>query len=111
MFGHACEIAEQYNVTVHAKSTQTLTVKGSTCYLTDFGCSALAKGGSGDVLAGLIGGFMAQGIASERACILGDYVMGTSARELCKTRSPRGILPTDIIDRFPETLYSLEHGI
>ncbi|MBR6044826.1 MAG: NAD(P)H-hydrate dehydratase [Ruminococcus sp.] len=111
LFGHACEIAEQYSVTVHAKSTQTLTVKGKTCYITDFGCSALAKGGSGDMLAGLIGGFMAQGVASDRACVLADYVMGRSARALCDTLSARGILASDIIGRFPATLYELENDL
>lgn len=111
LFGHACEIAEQYSVTVHAKSTQTFTVKDKICYLTDFGCSALAKGGSGDMLAGLIGGFMAQGITSERACVLADYVMGTSSRALCKELSPRGVLASDIIARFPRTLYELEHDL
>ncbi|SDB16256.1 NAD(P)H-hydrate epimerase [Ruminococcaceae bacterium FB2012] len=111
MFGHACEIAEQYSVTVHAKNTQTLTVGYNTCYITDFGCSALAKGGSGDMLAGLIGGLMAQGIASDRACVLADYIMGTSARALCKELSPRGVLSGDIIKRFPRTFYELEHGL
>ena len=108
LFGHACEIAEQYSVKVHAKNTQTLTVSSLTCYLTDFGCSALAKGGSGDMLAGLIGGFTAQGVAADRACVLADYVMGRSARALCETLSPRGVLPSDIIAQFPRTLYELE---
>ena len=111
VFGHACEIAEQYSVTVHAKNTQTLTVGHGSCYITDFGCSALAKGGSGDMLAGLIGGLTAQGIGADRACVLADYIMGTSARALCKELSPRGVLAGDIIKRFPRTFYELEHGL
>ncbi|MBR1763914.1 MAG: NAD(P)H-hydrate dehydratase [Ruminococcus sp.] len=108
-FGHACEIAGQYGVTVHAKNTQTLTVADGVCWLTDFGCSALAKGGSGDMLAGLIGGLTAQGISTDRACILADYIMGTSSRELCRELSPRGVLASDIIDRFPRTFFEMEH--
>ncbi|MBR1392947.1 MAG: NAD(P)H-hydrate dehydratase [Ruminococcus sp.] len=111
MFGHACEIAEQYGVTVHSKSTQTLTVKDNICYLTDFGCSALAKGGSGDMLAGLIGGLIAQGLSSEKACVLADYIMGRSARALCETLSARGVLPIDIIERFPRTFFELEQDL
>ncbi len=111
LFGHACEIAEQYGVTIHAKNTETLTVKDRDCYITDFGCSALAKGGSGDMLAGLIGGFMSQGVPSDRACILADYVMGTSSRKLCETLSSRGILASDIIARFPRTLFELENDL
>ncbi|MBR4622140.1 MAG: NAD(P)H-hydrate dehydratase [Ruminococcus sp.] len=109
LFGHACEIANQYGVVVHAKNTQTLTVIGDQCYLTDFGCSALSKGGSGDMLAGLIGGLAAQGIATDRACVLADYIMGTSARELCRDQSPRGVLASDIIARFPRTFFEMEH--
>ncbi len=108
-FGHACEIAGQYGVTVHAKNTQTLTVADGVCHITDFGCSALAKGGSGDMLAGLIGGLTAQGISTDRACILADYIMGTSSRELCRELSPRGVLPSDIIARFPRTFFEMEH--
>ena len=111
LFGHACKLAEQYNVTVHAKNTQTLTVCKNDCYITDFGCSALAKGGSGDMLAGLIGGLIAQGIDADRACVLADYIMGASAKALCREVSPRGVVAGDIIKRFPRTFYELEHGL
>lgn len=110
-FGHVCELSEQYGVTVHAKNTQTLTVREHTGYITDFGCSALAKGGSGDMLAGLIGGFVSQGVPSDHACVLADYVMGTSARKLCEEQSPRGLLASDIIARIPRTLYEMEHDL
>jgi len=110
-FGHVCELAEQYNVTVHAKNTQTLTVREHMGYITDFGCSALAKGGSGDMLAGLIGGFVSQDVPADHACVLADCVMGTSARMLCTEQSPRGLLASDIIARIPRTLYEMEHDL
>lgn len=111
LFGHVCELSEQYGVTVHAKNTQTLTVREHIGFLTDFGCSALAKGGSGDMLAGLIGGFVSQGVAPDHACVLADCVMGTSARMLCREQSSRGILASDIIARIPYTLHEMEQEL
>lgn len=109
VFGYAHAIAEKYGVTVHAKSAQTLTVNGDKCVITDFGCSALSKGGSGDMLAGLIGSLTAQGVSPADACVLADYIMGSSAKGLCESRSPRAILATDIISEFPYAFYRAEN--
>lgn len=98
-------IAIKYGVTVHAKGTQTLTVTPeSRCYITDFGNSALAKGGSGDMLAGLIGSFAAQGKKTASACILASCLMGTAAENLSLSKSERGLLARDIISAFPDVL-------
>ncbi len=109
--GYSNKLADEYGVTVHAKNTQTLTVSENQCILTDFGCSALAKGGSGDMLAGLIGSLTAQGLKPVEACVLADYVMGRAARILCESGSARGVLATDIISAFPKTFYQAERGV
>lgn len=106
--GYAKSISDKYGVVVHAKNTQTLTVSDDKCVVTDFGCSALAKGGSGDMLAGLVGSFRAQGAKAAESCVLADLVMGRSARQLRETASARGILASDIIAEFPRTLKALE---
>ncbi len=111
VIGYAGEIAEKYGVVVHAKNAQTATLYDGRCLITDFGCSALAKGGSGDMLAGLIGSLCAQGVAPGDACILADYIMGSSARLLCETNSPRGVLAEDIISCFPKMLWQVERGV
>lgn len=107
--GYAAALAEKYGVTVHAKGTQTVTATPSgRCYITDFGNTALAKGGSGDMLAGLIGSFTAQGMVPHEACMLASCLMGKTAEHLSVTKSERGILASDIIDTFPEVLKSWE---
>lgn len=108
VLGYAHSIAKKYGVTVHAKSAQTLTVTADKCFITDFGCSALSKGGSGDMLAGLIGSLTAQGASPVDACVLADYIMGSSAKRLCESRSPRGVVATDIISEFPFAFYEAE---
>ncbi|MGN1132824.1 MAG: NAD(P)H-hydrate dehydratase [Oscillospiraceae bacterium] len=97
---YAHDIAQKYGVTVHAKGTQTLTVTEKSCIITDFGNTALAKGGSGDMLAGLIGSFRAQGLSSENACVLSSALMGSSAEYLSQSNSERSILASDIINAF-----------
>ena len=108
-FGYSKIIADKYDVIVHAKGTQSMTVTPSgKCFITDFGNTALAKGGSGDMLAGLIGSFVAQGVSSEKACLLASCLMGTTAETLADENSERGIIARDIINAFPKVLKEWE---
>ncbi len=63
------------------------------------------------MLAGLIGSLCAQGSAPVEACLLADYIMGRSAKLLCETNSPRGVLAEDIIACFPKMLWQAERGV
>ncbi len=101
------ELCFKYGVTVHAKDATSITIRDRLAYVTDFGCSALAKGGSGDMLAGLIGSMLAQGVKPRMACMLGDYIMGRTAEILSDTYSPAAITASDIIEAFKDTLITL----
>lgn len=97
-------ISEKYGVTLHSKDASSVTFSGGGAAVTNFGCSALAKGGSGDMLAGVIGSMLAQGIGAADACVLGSYVMGRTAELLCEKYSPAAITATDIIGAFKTSL-------
>ena len=103
----AGELSRRYGVTVHSKDATTLTFGREYVYVTNFGCSALAKGGSGDMLAGLTGSMLAQGVPPERACVLGSYIMGVTAEQLCEGSSPMSVTASDIIAEFRHTLMVL----
>ncbi|MDE6150228.1 MAG: NAD(P)H-hydrate dehydratase [Ruminococcus sp.] len=106
---YALLLAQKYNITIHAKGTQTITTMADgSCFITDFGNTALAKGGSGDLLAGLIGSFMAQGVCSKNACLLASCLMGSTAERLAESQSERGIIASDIISCIPQELKSWE---
>jgi ADP-dependent NAD(P)H-hydrate dehydratase / NAD(P)H-hydrate epimerase len=62
------------------------------------GNDGLATGGSGDVLAGIITSFLAQGLDIPDAAINGSYLLGRTAEELAVERDTASILPTDIIE-------------
>lgn len=65
-------------------------------YINTTGNIGLAKGGSGDVLAGMIGGLLARGLDAETAALAGVYAHGKAADDLAQITSFSGILPSQI---------------
>jgi ADP-dependent NAD(P)H-hydrate dehydratase / NAD(P)H-hydrate epimerase len=70
----------------------------------------LASGGTGDVLSGLIGGFLAQGLPPWDAARLGVYLHGLAADYLETGVGPRGHLAGDLLACFPELLTEFTQG-
>ncbi len=62
------------------------------------GCDGLAKGGSGDVLTGIIGGMLAQGAEPFDAAWAGAWLHGRAARLCAKDWSRRGMAPSQLAD-------------
>jgi len=72
------------------------------------GSEALATGGTGDVLTGLIAGFLAQGLDPEEAALLGVYLHGWTADFIVEEWGTRyGLQASDLIDAFPVALGEL----
>ena len=61
------------------------------------GNPGLAKGGSGDVLTGIIGAFLAQGMPPIEAAICGVYLHGAAADRCAARLSMAGMLPGDLL--------------
>ena len=72
------------------------------------GNSGLARGGSGDILAGMIGAFLAQGMDAADASICAVWLHGAAADRCAASRSLTGMLPHDIFDAMGQLL--LENG-
>ena len=66
-------------------------------YFSDFGDPALAKGGSGDLLAGLIAGFRAMSYAPFPAMALACFVQGRAARMAAEASHAHSVLSSDIL--------------
>lgn len=60
------------------------------------GSSTLAKGGSGDVLAGVIASLLAQGHDPLSSALLGVYAHGLAGDRLAKVYGVHGVLPSDL---------------
>lgn len=67
-------------------------------YINPYGHDALGKGGSGDVLTGLIASFLAQGAAPVNALIIASYLHAKGGEERAESVSHYGVLPMDIIE-------------
>ncbi|MCD8108345.1 MAG: NAD(P)H-hydrate dehydratase [Oscillospiraceae bacterium] len=109
-FEIAKKLSMDFGVTVVSKSCSTLIVSGDEAYVTMFGNDGLSKGGSGDMLAGLIGSFTAQGKPPVTAAVMGAYSMGASCEEVSKRLSRTGMLASDIISYLPELFKNFERA-
>ncbi len=61
------------------------------------GNAGLARGGSGDVLAGMIAGYACAGLSALDAALCGVYLHGLAADRCCARLSQQGMLPEDIL--------------
>ena len=90
--------AAEYGVTLLLKgSCTTVFTPDGLCRYVDSGTPGLARAGSGDVLAGLIGGLLAQGLAPADAAACGAWLHGRAASIAAKRRSVAAMLSRDVI--------------
>jgi NAD(P)H-hydrate epimerase len=76
-------------------------------YVNPTGNSGLAKGGSGDVLTGMIAGFIAQGTRPTIAACLGVYLHGLSADLAVEKKTEYSLVATDLIKYLPKAIRSI----
>lgn len=77
--------------------TEVITPEGNVFYNIT-GNAGLAKGGSGDILTGILTSLLAQKYSAENACILGVWLHGRAADIASEKHSKESMLPTDVID-------------
>jgi len=76
-------------------------------FINPTGNSGMASGGMGDVLTGIIAGFIAQGYTPETASHLGVYLHGAVADALAESIGPYGFLATEVMDAIPKEMNTL----
>ncbi len=105
----AAQIARTFNAICVLKGTGTVIASPEGAfYLNPTGNPGMAKGGSGDALAGMIGAFLAQGTEPFYAAALGAYLHGY-AGDLCAEKySQTAMLPNDLIETLPEVFKMIE---
>ncbi len=93
---YAMEVARKHNSVVVLKDNVSYITDGAVAYENRTGDPSLAKGGSGDVLAGIICGLLAMGVKPIDAGRCGSYLLGRAAE--LSTVNEYSSLPTDVID-------------
>ncbi|MBO9693503.1 NAD(P)H-hydrate dehydratase [Chryseobacterium sp.] len=90
--------------------TQIITPEGNVFYNIT-GNAGLAKGGSGDVLTGILTSLSAQKYSEKHTCILGVWLHGRAAEIASEKHSKESMLPTDVIDTFGSVFEELNKKI
>ncbi|MBK9975014.1 MAG: NAD(P)H-hydrate dehydratase [Planctomycetes bacterium] len=97
----AVAFARKHNVVLVLKSRHTVVTDGKRAYINTTGNPGMAKGGMGDVLAGVIGAMLCQGFAPFEAACLGTHLHGLAGDMVCARMGEIGMLATDIIEELP----------
>jgi len=100
----AKKFANYYNAVVALKGHGTIVADKRRLYVNKTGNPGMATAGSGDVLAGIIGGFLAQGLKAFEAARLGVYVHGLAGDLAAKEKGEISLIAGDILEKIPRAI-------
>ncbi|MCM2352343.1 MAG: NAD(P)H-hydrate dehydratase [Pseudobdellovibrio sp.] len=98
---------EKFGGIIVLKGHHTLVATKSMIYKIQTGNKALAKAGTGDVLTGMIVGFLSQGLKPTHAAVLACGVHGYIADRWVKDKDYLSLMASDLIDEIPRALFTL----
>jgi NAD(P)H-hydrate epimerase len=103
--GIAARFVEEHGCYLVLKGARSLIAEpGGELFINPTGNPALAAGGSGDVLTGLIGGFLARGWPRLQAAMAGVYLHGLAADFLAEEKGETGILAGELLEPIPRLM-------
>jgi hydroxyethylthiazole kinase-like uncharacterized protein yjeF len=107
----ARNFAEENELVLVLKGAGTLVASPEgNIFINPTGNPGMASGGMGDVLTGMIGGFLAQGFLPLEAAKLGVYLHGLVGDFLASRKGERGMAATDLLAETPRVLNALAAG-
>jgi hydroxyethylthiazole kinase-like uncharacterized protein yjeF len=92
--------SQQWGCTVLLKGATSVIAQGERLCLNTTGNTGLAKGGSGDVLTGILLALLAQKIPPFEAACAGAYLLGATADQAYALLGTRMLTPSDVIKAF-----------
>jgi NAD(P)H-hydrate epimerase len=104
----ALSFANEYNTVLVLKGHNTVVASpGGDVYINETGNPGMASGGVGDVLTGIITGFIGQGMKPFDAAVLGVYAHGLAGDMAAKDKGQLSLVATDLLNKLPEVLKTL----
>lgn len=104
--------AEEYGVTLVLKGHETVIASPHRALLLNqTGNPGMATGGSGDVLAGMVGAFLAQGFDPHAAAMCGVHLHGLAGDRAAARLSQHAMLPTDLLAELGGLFLDLEKQV
>lgn len=89
-------LAQRYRCIAVLKGAGTLVSDGKTVWINSTGNIGLATAGTGDVLAGMIGGYLAQGLSALDAALYGVYRHGLAADDFLTQRGDKTLRASEL---------------
>ena len=106
----AKEYAKKHSVILVLKGKNTIVTDGESVYINQTGNKGMAKGGSGDVLSGIIASLCAQGMESYDASVCGVYLHGLAGDIAMEKYTDMAMTATDIIKHIPDAYKQILRG-
>jgi len=108
----AAGFAREFGLVVALKKHGTIVADSRSLYVNATGNPGMATAGSGDVLAGMIGAFLGQGMDAFRATALGVYLHGMAGDLARDQVGETSLIASDILGALPAAIsrYSLSSG-
>lgn len=104
----AAAFSEKYGVYLVLKGHRTVVAApDGRLAVNGTGNSGMAKGGSGDVLAGMILSLLGQGCEAFAACCTGGWLHGRAGDLAAADKGERGMTPTDLLEQIPYAMKDL----
>lgn len=97
----AVRYANEHKVIMVLKGQGTIVTDGQRIFTNNTGNAGMAKGGSGDVLTGVIAALSAQGMPALEAAQVAVHVHGIAGDLASAAHTEIGMLPTDMLDALP----------
>ncbi len=99
---YAAEFAKIYNCVVALKTVPTIVTDGEQYYQNLTGNPGMARGGSGDVLTGVIAALLGQKMQPFQAAVLGVYIHGLAGNLARDAKGEIGMNAEDIVECLPK---------
>ncbi len=100
--------AKKYGIVVALKGANTVVSDGERVYINRTGNTGMARGGNGDLLAGMTASLLAQGFEAFEAAVAAVYLHGAAGDTAAEKYSVHGMTPSLMANMLPELLSDYE---
>ena len=104
------DVMQTFNKTILAKQVPVCVLEGYEAIINISGNPGLATAGTGDVLAGMISGFLSQGHSNLNAATLGAFIHGKASDIVASEKGYRGQIASDLLAKIPDVIKEYERA-
>jgi NAD(P)H-hydrate epimerase len=103
---HARDFSDEYNVITVLKGSKTIiATPHGRVYINPTGNPGMSTAGTGDVLTGIIAGFIGQGFLPEDAAVAGVFLHGLAGDSAAQKKGEYGLIAGDLVEELPYAIH------